>query len=50
MRSLVEGRTDRLAVVDGPGARMAELRAQLDRTSLEVSVLPRAIAVAPRRS
>jgi hypothetical protein len=44
MRSLVEGRTDRLAVVDGPGARMLELRALLERASLEVRVLPRALA------
>jgi len=41
MRSLVEGRTDRLALVSDSHPRFAELQALLARAALEVSVFPR---------
>ncbi len=44
MRSLVESRTDRLALVSDPHPRFGELQALLARAALEVTVFPRLLA------
>jgi hypothetical protein len=47
MRSLVDGRVDRLAIFDDGHSRVRELEAALSRAGLEVSVLPRLLHDTP---